>query len=89
MGVRTISDIREDLDRATARRTEIWEGLGEGTDPEKAAEAAALSERIDALWSELRIAEARARFGPAEDIIARARAEDRLDREARRVKRAA
>lgn len=87
--MRTATEIRRELDAATARRTEVWESLSEGTDAAKAAEAAALSRRIEALWSELRVAQARARFGPAENIIARARAEDRLDREARRMKRAA
>ena len=87
--MRTISDIRRDLDAATARRTEIWNTLSEGTDPDKAAKAAALSTQIEALWAELRAAQAHARFGPAETIIARARAEDRLDRESRRLKRVA
>lgn len=87
--MRTTTEIRTELDAATARRTEIWEGLSEGSDREKAAEAAALSQRIEELWAELRVAQAHARFGPADSIIARARAEDRLDREARRMKRAA
>ena len=87
--MRTTSEIRKEIEDATARRTEIWETLSEGIDPAKAAEAAALSQEIEELWAELRVAQAHARFGPAEDIIARARAEDRLDREARRLDRAA
>ena len=87
--MRTPDEIRTELEAASARRTEIWEGLSEGSDAEKAAEAAMLSDRIEALWSELRVAQAHARFGPAKDIIARARAEERLDRESRRFQRAA
>ena len=87
--MRTTTEIRRELDAATQRRTEIWESLAEGGDRARTDEAAALSRRIEELWAELRVAQAHARFGPAESIIARARAEDRLDREARRLKRAA
>ncbi len=87
--MRTTTEIRRELDAATQRRTEIWESLAEGGDRERTEEAAVLSRRIEELWAELRVAQAHARFGPAESIIARARAEDRLDREARRLKRAA
>ena len=87
--MRTPDEIRTELEAASARRTDVWEGLSEGSDAEKAAEAAALSRRIEELWNQLRIAQAHARFGPAKDIIARARAEERLDRESRRFQRAA
>jgi hypothetical protein len=88
-GVRPAREIRNDLESATERRTVLWEELSEGLDPQKSAEAAALSKRIEELWAELRASQARARFGPSEDIIARARAEDRLDRESRRLRKAA
>ena len=89
MVVRTLTDIRKELDATTNRRSALWEELSEGYDARKSAEAAALSKRIEQLWAEARIARARARFGPSEDIITRARAEDRLDREARRYRVAA
>jgi hypothetical protein len=87
--VRAPHEIRKDLEAATERRTALWEDLSKGLDMQKSAEAAALSKRIEELWAELRTSQARARFGPSEDIIARARAEDRLDRESRRLRKAA
>jgi hypothetical protein len=87
--VRPLAEIRRELDEASARRTALWEDLAEGFDAAKSAEAAALSRRIEQLWIEARIARARARYGPSDEIITRARAEDRLDREARRWRSAA
>jgi hypothetical protein len=88
--MRTPTDIRTELDRITEERAELWGDLSEQHDPEKSARAAELSQLIEDLWTELRWAQAHARFGPADEIIARARAEDRLDRESeRRYSRAA
>jgi hypothetical protein len=88
--MRTPVEIRAELDRATKERGELWTYLSEQHDAAKSARAADLSELIEALWTELRRAQAYARFGPADEIIARARAEDRLDRESeRRYSRAA
>jgi hypothetical protein len=87
--VRTLTDIRRDLENATQRRTFLWEELAEGHDAVKSAEASRLSERIEELWAEARTARAHARYGPSDEIITRARAEDRLDREARRWRSAA
>jgi hypothetical protein len=87
--VRTLSDIRREIDEATEARTALWESLAEGHDPVKAAEAARLSRKIEELWAESRVARAHARYGPSQEIITRARAHDRLDREARRWREAA
>ena len=87
--MRTLNDIRRELDDATERRAGLWEELGEGFDAVKSAEAAQLTRHIEDLWSEARIARARAQFGPSEEIITKARAQDRLDREARRWREAA
>ncbi len=87
--MRTLTEIQRELDAASGRRAALWEDLSEGHDAVKAAEAARLSKRIEELWSEARVARARARYGPSEDIITRARHEDRLDREARRWRDAA
>jgi hypothetical protein len=87
--MRTIEQIREELERATERRTELWHELGDGVDPAKSAEAAELSERIDSLWAEARALKAYRRFGPSDAIRARARAEERLERDARRLDKAA
>ena len=89
MGVRNLAEIRGELERASELRAALWEELSEGYDSAKSAEAARLSTLIEDLWVEARTAAARARYGPSEEIITRARAEDRLDREARRYQQAA
>ena len=87
--MRTLDEIRREIDEATELRRARWDELAGGVDPVKSAEAAALSRQIDELWNESRVARARSRYGPSEEIITRARAHDRLDREARRLREAA
>jgi hypothetical protein len=79
-----MTEIRAELDEAVNRRAEIWHELGEGIDPAKSAEVKRLSGRIEELWAEARAVEARNRFGAPELIHARARAEERLERDSRR-----
>jgi hypothetical protein len=86
--MRTLNDIRNELDRAVERRAQLWHDLNDGVDPAKSAEAAELSERIDELWAESRALRAHHRFGPSDAIRARARAEERLERDSRRLKAA-
>jgi hypothetical protein len=87
--MRPLNEIRIEIDEATERRRELWDDLAEGLNPEKSAEAAELTRRIEALWNEARVAKAHIRYGPSQEIITRARAHDRLDREARRLRTAA
>jgi hypothetical protein len=87
--MRTINDIRADLDRAIDRRAELWDELGGGGDPVKSAEAAELTKLIDDLWAEARALKAYERFGASDIIRARARTEERLERESRRLDRRA
>jgi hypothetical protein len=87
--MRNLHDIRRELEQASEVRTALWEELSEGYDATKSAEAARLSTLIEDLWAEARKAKAWARYGPSDEIITRARAEDRLDREARRYAKAA
>jgi serine/threonine protein kinase HipA of HipAB toxin-antitoxin module len=82
--VRTSAEIKAELERAIDRRAELWHELGAGHDTAKSAEASRLSSKIEELWAEARAAEARGRFGAPELIQARARAEERLERESRR-----
>ena len=56
--------------------------LSEAHDPALAAEHKELDERIAQLWEEHRVERARLRFGERDEIIHRARAEERLDRAA-------
>lgn len=86
--MRTITDIRDELERAVERRAELWHELNNGVDPIKSAEAAELSNKIDELWAESRALRAYHRFGPSDEIRARARAEERLERDSRRLKAA-
>ena len=87
--MRTQAEIRTELEGAIARRAELWDALNEGHDPAKSAEAAQISAHIEELWSEYRNVRARLRHGPVERIHARARAEERLEREAKRLRQAA
>jgi hypothetical protein len=84
--MRTLNDIKQELDQASARRTELWKQLSEtGPDEAISTEVAALSELIESLFQEARVVRNRTRFGAQEAIIARARAEERLDRELAKV----
>ena len=82
--MRTIQEIKAELDQAVARRAELWHELASGPDRAKSAELTRLAGRIEELWAESRVAQARSRFGSPELIQARARAEERLERESRR-----
>jgi hypothetical protein len=83
-----MTEIRAQLDEAVDHRAEIWHELGDGIDPAKSAEVKRLSSLIEELWAEARATEARNRFGAPELIQARARAEERLERDSRRRKAA-
>ncbi|MEO8289790.1 MAG: hypothetical protein ABI649_02200 [Gaiellaceae bacterium] len=87
--MRTRNEIRSELDQAIARRAELWNRLAGGSDAETSAELAGLSKDIDELWNEFRTVGVRDRFGSPELILTRARTEERLERESRRVKEAA
>ena len=87
--MRTIENIRDELERAVERRAQLWQELNDGVDPAKSAEAAELSERIDEPWAEARALKAHDRFGPSDAIRARARAEELLERDSRRLEKAA
>ena len=87
--MRSIQEIRADLDRAAEHRAELWEELGEGVDPAKSAEAHRLSSLIEDLWAELRAVQAHQRWGSSELIRRRAMAEERLERDSLRVRKAA
>jgi hypothetical protein len=87
--MRSIQEIRAELDRATEERSELWEELSQGVDPTKSAEAHRLSGLIEDLWAELRAVQAQARWGPTDLIRRRAMAEERLERDSLRIRKAA
>jgi hypothetical protein len=80
--MRTLDQIRAQIDLATERRAELWHSLSEGHDPALAAELHELEGRLARLWDEHRMVKARARFGDRDEIIKRARHEERLARAA-------
>ena len=80
--MRTLDDIRTEIERLTEERSELLHKLSEGHDTLLAIEHKEIEERIAALWDEHRMARAELRWGDRSVIIKRARAEERLDRAA-------
>jgi predicted nucleic acid-binding Zn-ribbon protein len=82
MNTTALSEIHEEIERASEERTELWHRLSQGHDPALKTELAELNNRLDRLWDEHRALRARMRFGDREAIVARARVEERLERAA-------
>ena len=80
--MRTLEDIKIEIDHFSDRRAEVLHELSHGHNPELTAEHKALDEKIAALWDEQRSVRASIRFGDRDLIIQRARHEERLSRAA-------
>ncbi len=80
--MRAINQIHADIDRLSERRTGLWHELSVSRDTALAAELKAIDERLASLWDEHRATRAAIRFGERDRIVARARAEERLERAA-------
>ena len=80
--MKTLEDIKLEIERATDRRAELLHVLAEGHDAAVAAEHAQVEEEIARLWDEYRAARVQERFGDRDAIIKRARLEERLERAA-------
>ena len=80
--MRYLSDIRTDIERLTEQRSELLHALAEGHDANLVSEHKAVEAQIAQLWEEHRVARARVRFGERDQIIQRARHEERLERAA-------
>ena len=80
--MRSLEDIRTEIELLTERRAGLLHALTEDHDPALVAEHKALEERIAELWAEQRQERARLRFGERDSIIQRARQEERLERAA-------
>lgn len=87
--MRSLQDIKDELDVATRRRVELWEQLGHGADDDATVELARLNARIAELWDEFRTVRVRQRFGSPEPILQRAERDKRLERELNRQAEAA
>jgi hypothetical protein len=78
----TPDQIHDEIERISEERQELWQQLSGGLDPDVKEEIAGLDARLADLWQTLRMEKARLRFGEREDIVRRARAEERLERAA-------
>jgi hypothetical protein len=76
------NEIHDEIERISEERQELWHTLSDGLDPAVREEIKALDTRLEELWQTLRMEKARLRFGEREDIVRRARAEERLERAA-------
>jgi len=74
--------IHIEIERLSEERQELWQRLSEGLDPTVQSEIKELDVRLQELWQSLRMEKARLRFGEREEIVRRARAEERLERAA-------
>ena len=80
--MRTLNEIREEIDEVSERRLRVMRELSQGYDASLAAEHKRLEEQVAQLWEEQRHARAMLRFGDRDVIIQRARQEERLSRAA-------
>ncbi len=80
--MRTVREIHEEIERLSDQRIELWHSLSNEYDPQIREEIRGIDAALDGLWGEQRALRARVRFGDREQIVARARVEERLERAA-------
>ncbi|MGE5689904.1 MAG: hypothetical protein ACM33B_05050 [Pseudomonadota bacterium] len=80
--MRTLETIHAEIEQLSEDRTELWHRLSAGRDDEAATEIKRLDGVLESLWDEYRATRAALRFGDRSRIVARARAEERLERAA-------
>ena len=78
----TTSQIHIQIEELSEKRQDLWHRLSEGLDSTVAQEIKDLDAHLQELWESLRHEKARLRFGEREEIVRRARAEERLERAA-------
>ena len=78
----SLDQIHTKIDELSERRGELRNRLSEGLSPEIVQEIKDLDARLDELWAAHRAERARLRFGEREEIVRRARADERLERAA-------
>jgi hypothetical protein len=77
-----LNDIKHEIDLLSEERLNVLAQLANGKNAELAAKHQQLEERIAELWELQRMARARIRFGDRNEIIQRARHDERLSRAA-------
>jgi hypothetical protein len=80
--MRTIPEIHQEIERLSEERTELWQQLSQGRQQSVIDEIHEIEEQLVALWDEHRAERARIRFGERDEIVRRARQEERLERAA-------
>ena len=80
--MRTIPEIHAEIERLSEVRTELWQTLAAGRQQAVIDEIKLIDEQLVALWDEHRAERARIRFGERDEIVRRARQEERLERAA-------
>ncbi len=78
----TIAHIHTEIDELSEQRVELWNALSDGRNPDVVESIKELDARLDGLWAQVRAERARIRFGEREEIVRRARADERLERAA-------
>jgi hypothetical protein len=78
----TPNQIHTEIERLSEDRQELWQRLSDGLDPTVQTDIKLIDERLQELWHTLRLEKARLRFGERDEIVRRARAEERLERAA-------
>ena len=78
----TPNQIHTEIERISEERQELWQRLSEGLDTDVQGQIRDLDAQLQDLWQSLRVEKARLRFGEREEIVRRARAEERLERAA-------
>lgn len=82
--IRVVSpnQIHAEIEKLSAERQVLWQKLSTGLDPSVQTEIKSIDDRLQELWHVLRLEKARLRFGERDEIVRRARAEERLERAA-------
>ena len=80
--MKTIANIHAEIEGLSEQRTELWNLLSQGRNESVREEIKQIDERLQGLWDEHRAERARIRFGERDEIVRRARAEERLERAA-------
>ena len=78
----TPDQIHTQIEQISEERQELWQQLSGGLDTTVQGQIKDLDTRLQELWQSLRVEKARLRFGEREEIVRRARAEERLERAA-------
>ena len=78
----TPDQLHTEIEQLSEERQVLWRRLSQGLDSTVKDEIKTLDARLQELWQALRMEKARLRFGEREEIVRRARAEERLERAA-------